>query len=353
MAIVHVVGTGTIGEPLIGLLCNFKHGLEIDEITFHKNTPLTTDRSKVKSLIDRGAKLTTHDDKIESFADIGLKATFATEEAIDRADVIIDCTPSSHGNKNKSEYYDRYSHNTIGFVAQGSESGFGKIYACGINDSALIAGSDQFIQVASCNTHNIAAIIKTLTVDDDQYSLIEGRFNIVRRSNDVSQSNGFVPSPEVGKHSEDEYGTHHAKDAAMLFDTLGMRLNIFSSAIKINSQYMHILHFYLKVRDNTTIKEVIDKLSANEKISVTDKLNANEVFSFGRDHGHYGRILNQTVVSIPTINIRNGNEITGYCFTPQDGNSLLSSVAITEWFLHPNSYIDKIKCLRPFLFNEV
>jgi len=353
MAIVHVVGTGTIGEPLIGLLCNFKQNLEIDEITFHKNTALTTDRSKVKSLIDRGAKLTTHKNKIDDFANIGLKAVFTAEEAIDRADVIIDCTPSSYGNKNKLNYYDRYSHNTLGFVAQGSESGFGKIYACGINDSSLVAGGDQFIQVASCNTHNIAAIIKTLTVEDDQYSLIEGRFNIVRRSNDVSQSSGFVPSPEVGKHSNDEYGTHHAADAAMLFDTLGMKLNIFSSAIKTNSQYMHILHFYLKVRDNTTIKEVIDKLNANEKISTTNKLNANEVFSFGRDHGHYGRILNQAVVSIPTINVRNGNEITGYCFTPQDGNSLLSSVAITEWFLHPSSYMDKIKCLRPYLFDEV
>ena len=33
------------------------------------------------------------------------------------------------------------------------------------------------------------------------------------------------------------------------------------------------------------------------------------MFSFGRDHGHYGRILNQTVVSIPSLNIRNGNEL--------------------------------------------
>ena len=28
--IVHVVGTGTIGEPLIGLLCDFKEQLGID-----------------------------------------------------------------------------------------------------------------------------------------------------------------------------------------------------------------------------------------------------------------------------------------------------------------------------------
>ena len=51
--IVHVVGTGTIGEPLIGLLCDFKKELGIDEVTFHKNTPLTTDKSKVMSLINK------------------------------------------------------------------------------------------------------------------------------------------------------------------------------------------------------------------------------------------------------------------------------------------------------------
>ncbi len=37
--IVHVIGTGTIGEPLIGLLCDFKDDLGVDEVTFHKNTP--------------------------------------------------------------------------------------------------------------------------------------------------------------------------------------------------------------------------------------------------------------------------------------------------------------------------
>ena len=78
--IVHVIGTGTIGEPLIGLLCDFKNQLGIDEVTFHKNTPLTTDRSKVRDLIDnRGARLTTHKEKIDGFNNIGLKAEFDTE----------------------------------------------------------------------------------------------------------------------------------------------------------------------------------------------------------------------------------------------------------------------------------
>jgi glyceraldehyde-3-phosphate dehydrogenase (NAD(P)) len=38
--IVHVKGTGTIGEPLIGLFDDHSASLGIDEITFHKRTPL-------------------------------------------------------------------------------------------------------------------------------------------------------------------------------------------------------------------------------------------------------------------------------------------------------------------------
>ena len=63
-AIVHVIGTGTIGEPLIGLLCMLKDDLGIDEVTFHKRTPLLTDRSKVVSLMKKGAKLCVDDSAV-------------------------------------------------------------------------------------------------------------------------------------------------------------------------------------------------------------------------------------------------------------------------------------------------
>ena len=352
--VVHVVGTGTIGEPLIGLLCDFKEQLGIDEVTFHKNTPLTTDRSKVKDLIERrGARLTTHSEKIDGFNDIGLKAEFSTQQAIDRASVVIDCTPKGFGHQNKQKYYEKYLHNTLGFIAQGSETGFGKRYARGINDSSLIAHEDRFVQVVSCNTHNLSAIVNTLVLDEGEDNLLEGRFTLIRRANDLSQSNNFVPSPQVGNHSDEEFGTHHAKDAYHLFNTLGLKLNLFSSAMKLNTQYMHILHFNLKVKNKTNIQKIINKLENNDLIALTDKISSNEVFSFGRDHGHFGRILNQTVVSIPSLTVNNGNEIIGFCFTPQDGNSILSSLAITEWFLYPNSYEDKIQCLKNLFFDEV
>ena len=37
---VHIVGTGTIGLPLIGLFTRHKKAFDINEVTFHKNTPL-------------------------------------------------------------------------------------------------------------------------------------------------------------------------------------------------------------------------------------------------------------------------------------------------------------------------
>ena len=220
------------------------------------------------------------------------------------------------------------------------------MYARGINDSTLESGIDQFIQVVSCNTHNLSTIVKTIALSEGNDNLVEGRFNLIRRANDISQTKSFVPSPVVGTHEDEIFGTHHARDAHLLFKTLNQKMNFFSSAMKVNSQYMHILQFYLKVREQTSMTKVLDLLSSNDRIALTDKVSANEVFSFGRDHGHFGRILNQTVVSVPSLNLRNGNELTGFCFTPRT-NSLLSSIAITEWFLYPHSYEDKIQCLKP------
>jgi len=351
--IVHVVGTGTIGEPLIGLLCDFKDELGIDEVTFHKNTPLLLDKSKVVNLLKRGARLSTNEEKFEGFKNIDLKPEFSTDEAINRASVVIDCTPSGYGHKNKNQYYEKYLHNTLGFIAQGSEFGFGKMYARGVNDQALVLNEDKFIHVVSCNTHNLSVITDVLALQQGKDNLIDGRFNLIRRANDVSQNKNFIPAPQVGSHNDETYGTHHARDAAELFKTLDLNLDLFSSAIKINSQYMHILYFHLKVAKKTTLEEVLEKLEANDRVALTHKISSNEVFSFGRDYGHYGRILNQTVVAKSSLCVRNGNEIIGYCFTPQDGNSLLSSIAITEWFLYPNSYEDKIQCLKPFFFDEV
>jgi glyceraldehyde-3-phosphate dehydrogenase (NAD(P)) len=353
-AVVHVVGTGTIGEPLIGLLCEMKGPLGVEEVTFHKRTPLLTDRSKVWNLVKRGAKLCVDESAAKGFQDLGMEPAYETHEALRRAAVVIDCTPSGVGLENKNEFYDNYLATTLGFIAQGSEFGFGKPYARGINDAALRRGEDRFIQIVSCNTHNLSILIHTLALQDGGPSnLLEGRFVCMRRANDISQDGSFCPSPVVGKHKDARFGTHHARDAWHLFHTLDYDLNLFSSALKINTQYMHTIFFDIRVKNPTDTKKLIEAIRANDRMSLTYKDSANSVFSFGRDHGHFGRILNVTVVSLPTLTVRNQTEIVGYCFTPQDGNSLLSSVAAATWFLYPEDYEDRIQCLKPYFFAEV
>jgi glyceraldehyde-3-phosphate dehydrogenase (NAD(P)) len=353
-AIVHVIGTGTIGEPLIGLLVDFRDKLGFEEITFHKRTPLLTDRSKVVSLLKRGAKLAVDDSAIKGFQDLGMEPSYEAIQALERAAVVIDCTPSGVGTQNKSAYYDRYAASTRGFIAQGSEFGFGKPYARGINDRVLVQGQDKFLQVVSCNTHNLSILIQTLALEDGgPDNLVEGRFICMRRANDISQDSSFVPSPVAGKHKDPRFGTHHARDAWHLFQTMGYDLNLFSSAIKLNTQYMHTIFFDIRVRRRTTVERLVERMLANDRIAVTHKESANAVFSFGRDQGHFGRILNVTVVVLPTLMVRNETEIVGYCLTPQDGNSLLSSVAGATWFIYPGDYEERIQCLKPFFFDEV
>ena len=71
--VVHIVGTGTIGEPLIGLFAEKKEALGFDEVTFHKRTPLLTDRSKVTNLIKRGARLVCDESARRGFRDFGIE----------------------------------------------------------------------------------------------------------------------------------------------------------------------------------------------------------------------------------------------------------------------------------------
>ena len=350
--IVHVVGTGTIGEPLIGILCEQKSNLGIDEITFHKHSPLTSDKPKILNLIKKGARLSVIEDKIDDFKAIGLEPEFTLEEAVARASVVIDCTPKGLGHANKKAFYEKYTDKVKGFLAQGSEDGFGKKYARGINDH-VITKEDQFLQIVSCNTHNLACLVNTIALSVAPDNLLSGKFLCIRRSNDISQTSSFVPAPTVNDHNDNTYGTHHAKDAAGLFKTMDLDLNLFSSALKVNSQYMHVVWFNLELKEQTDKEKVLHLLQRDKRVALTEHHSANTVFSFGRDQGQYGRLLNQTVVVEDSINIKNGNEVTGFCFTPQDGNSILSSIAATVRFLNPHSYQDKINSLSNFFFDRV
>src|SRR5690606_6656695 len=224
----------------------------------------------------------------------------------------------------------------------------------GIRDFHVTGVQTCALHIVSCNTHNISVLIKTLAMDPDGTNhLVDGRFLCIRRANDISQDEGFVASPTVDKHKDERFGTHHARDAHQLFATLGYDLDLYSSSLKLNTQYMHSIHFSLTLDQEMTLDEAKERLMSNPRVAVTYKRSANQVFSFGRDHGYYGRILSQTVVALDTLAVRNGNELVGFCFTPQDGNPLLSTVAAMLWYLDPDTVDTRIDILRRYILREV
>src|SRR5436309_11062681 len=99
--VVTIIGTGTIGEPLIGLFTARKKALGIDRVLFHKRTPSILDRSKVVSLAKNGAEFVTDPDRVKGFRDLGIEVALETEEAIAASDVVVDCTPEGVGFENK------------------------------------------------------------------------------------------------------------------------------------------------------------------------------------------------------------------------------------------------------------
>ena len=181
-----------------------------------------------------------------------------------------------------------------------------------------------------------------------------GRFLCLRRATDISQGDKFIPSPEVGTHGDERFGTHHAHDAWRVFQTLGKDLKLFSSAVKLPTQYMHVLHFSIELDHPTTKEQLVSQLRENPRVALTEKRSSTLVFSFGRDHGFYGRILNETVVPPATLHVsEDGRTITGFCFTPQDGNSLLSSMACALWYMDGEDPRERLQVLRPYMFEEV
>ena len=341
-----IVGTGTIGEPLIGLLAQNRKELGIDNVSFFKRTPLSDEKGKVEALIRKGAKLVATSEAKNDFVSMGFNVE-QLDKSYEENQVIIDCTPS--GNKNWDEIYSNLDKDKR-FLAQGSEHGFGPFFAWGINNDSLNQEQNKYL-IASCNTHNIASIIKTFSLDKSR-NLNEGRFVCLRRANDVSQDDSFSPSPTITKHDNQEFGTHHARDVFELFQQEGEDLNLFSSAIKLPTQYMHTLWFNLSFDENIKLENISDDLENSDFLMSTEKLSTNKVFSFGRDHGYHGRLLSHGIIAKESLHVKNNN-LTGYCFTPQDGNALLSSVAASVNYFYADSWKDKMSVFNKYIFKNI
>lgn len=349
------IGTGTIGEPFTNLLAEQQNAIGLENVLFHKRTPLLDERGKVRDMIARGAHLVVDKDKVGAFKELGLEPAMTLDEAYQAVDVVIDCTPA--GNKLKERDYKNLKR-PKGFIAQGSEEGFGIPYVWRLNDHVLRPGADKFIQVVSCNTHNMCrtvdcAVLQTVGIEN----LERAAFFIARRDSDVSEDKG-IHGVEVGRVSPKykPYGTHHAYDGARVLKTfLSIDPPLYSMALKVSSQYMHVACFYLHYKQPVSLENIRETFHSNPLVATTYRKSTNKVFARARDAGKPGgRIYNQIVLCEDTLDISpDGKYVSGVTFTPQDSNAILSSVAATLWLIDPATHDEKMQVFNPFLSTEI
>lgn len=349
MARVHIQGSGTIGAPLIHLFNRYGTELGFDEVTFTKNTPRSSDLPLVQKLQAAGGTFVVANEKARAFEDEGFDVDGSLQEALDASTVVIEATPSGIARDRKPDY--EAMDGPKGFLAQGSEAGFGLPYAARVNDEELDALEDRFVHIVSCNTHNIAALVRAIALSQDGPGLEKGRVVCIRRGTDVGQKGDAPLAPKVSVHDEKE-GTHHAHDVIELYKTKGLELDLFSSAIKVPTTFMHTLWFQFELGEETNADEVVHRIRQDPLLAMTDKATSNLVFNVGREFGPFGRIVNQGVVATDTIHVE-GNQVSGFCFTPQDGNALLSNIAASTRFAHPEDWRKRCDALNELLWDQV
>lgn len=351
---IFIKGVGTIGLPLALFANIHRKELGIERVFVTKKS--TSLPCRVQKMTDEGIVFCAPEDKIAMFEGVGIKVGRTVEGAMEESAVIIDCTVSGEALKAKNEgLFPSLEENTRVFVAQGSEEGFGKPVAFDITDKYLTDG-DQYVQVVSCNTHFTASVLWTIGLDmgeKDSANVLQSQFVLNRRDVDFSQNTGAIASPSVGLHDNEKHGTHQAADAANLFRVnLGIDVPVISSVSRLNQEVMHMTHFSITLEEKIDVAEVVRRLNNNRLIGLTNLQEANVIFSQIRDFGAFGRSFNQAIVvesSIAVFKTRFGYMVTGWGFTPQDGNSLMTSIAVIARYLHGKEKYRQVmeKFVRP------
>ena len=296
-----VNGIGNIGTTMLGVLNQFRVELDLSYIYARKNNLAAWNQIELEILRDLGIEI-VHPDYTP------------ISNIIDNVDYIFDCTSIGHGLKNKTWY--QSLDNLKGCSAQGSEQGFGIPFMTGINDES-IRGS-KYVQIVSCNTHSLAAILKAFA-GDGLDNLAEADFVVVRRCEDIGNNQRLVNANVVSRHLNSSVGTHHAVDILDLYRCVGLTPRVTSSDITTPSQLMHSVRFNIK-----TINPIQTEISG-PFLSSTDKFDSNVIFELGRRYGFMGRIYSHAIIVSNNLLVEKSC-VKGWAFVPQEGCTILSSI---------------------------
>jgi glyceraldehyde-3-phosphate dehydrogenase (NAD(P)) len=192
-------------------------------------------------------------ENIGAFEKAGMPAAGTIEEMVEKANLVVDCTPGGIGETNKP-LYEKAGAKAIW---QGGEShpltGF-SFNAASNYDKAL--GHD-LVRVVSCNT---TGLCRAITPIDRELGVKKVRVTIARRAadpNDIKKGpiNAIVLDPV-------KLPSHHGPDVRSVLP----HINITSAALKIPTTLMHMHTVNMEVNTDCTAEDIKKIFASQSRI---------------------------------------------------------------------------------------
>ncbi|MBE8540416.1 type II glyceraldehyde-3-phosphate dehydrogenase [Geoglobus acetivorans] len=197
-------------------------------------------------------------DRVEAFENAGIKVEGTIEDLLEKADIVVDCSPGKVGAENKP----LYEKAGVKAIFQGGE----KAHIAEASFSALANYDDavgkNFVRVVSCNTTGLARVLSILK---DMYSLKKVRATMIRRVVDPKEDkkglvNGIMPDPV-------KLPSHHAEDVKTVLPDV----NIVTTAFKVPTTLMHLHSIAVEIDGDVNPDDVIARFEEEPRIMLFSK----------------------------------------------------------------------------------
>jgi len=247
-----------------------------------------------KYAIERGLFLYVPEGTKERFEEKGFKVAGTIREMIEKADIVIDATPSKIGAKNK-ELYEKIG---VKAIFQGGE----KHEVAGFSFNAYVNYDDakgrQYVRVISCNT---TGLIRSLNAINELFKIKEAFAVITRRAADPADTksgiiNAIEPTIPIP--------SHHGPDVKTVLD-----VPITTMAVKVPTTLMHLHSIMVKTHEKPNKKDLLDAFENYKRILLVSKdlgISAtSQIIELARDHGRKRYDLFELVIWEDSIAIEN------------------------------------------------
>ncbi len=250
---VAINGFGTIGKRVADAV-SLQKDMEVVGVT--KTKP----DFEAKLAIKKGYKLyAAIPERAEVFEKAGLPIEGTIDDLLDKADVVVDCSPGKVGAENKAKYYEMKG---IKAIFQGGE----KSNVAEVSFNALanydLARGKQFVRVVSCNTTGLVRLIYLIK---ENFGVKKVRAVMIRRVVDPKEDkkglvNGIAPNPVA-------VPSHHGPDV----QTVLPDVNIVTTAFKVPTTLMHVHSIMIELESDAKADDVIDVLEKEPRIMLVSE----------------------------------------------------------------------------------